>query len=302
MRQLTRPLRSGIGNQLVTIEVGEEKQQFSVHQDLLTASSKFFKAAFEGDFREATTKRIPLLDTTPQVVQEFLNWLYFRRLSSRNLILAYDAEAHKRSQWECCYCGKDCPGSEANKGKAGLPHSVQSTVDEKIDKLLLKFDLQSSLYVFGYRYDIRDLRRDCLDHFWYAFNVDPQRLPDWCELIWCMESLPITSPLFKFHIDLFVERYIARDYFMPNCPIDRALAQKVPAEFLFAVMNGLSNKQHGVGHEGLKALCGYHEHPQDEASVKACTNAQAESRSKKRKALDLEDKAHEINAAIKRAK
>lgn len=72
---MAAPSFTTISAKLVTIEVGsgEEIKRFSVHQELLTTSSKYFKSAFEGEFREAKQDFLPLLDVKPIQFQNFLD-------------------------------------------------------------------------------------------------------------------------------------------------------------------------------------------------------------------------------------
>jgi hypothetical protein len=51
-----------------------------VHKDLLVACSPYFKAAFEGRFREADEKTIHIADIKVETFKDFLDWMYFRRL------------------------------------------------------------------------------------------------------------------------------------------------------------------------------------------------------------------------------
>lgn len=72
--------RDGITNEFVNVEVGVDKEVFTVHKDLLTRCSPYFKVAFEGKFREATEKAIPIPHVTTTQFRLFLDWLYFQRL------------------------------------------------------------------------------------------------------------------------------------------------------------------------------------------------------------------------------
>lgn len=76
---LTR--NSNFGGELVTIDVGiDVKQAFHIHKGLLISESPYFKAAFEGEFCEAIEKRIHIADISPARFQDFMDWLYFRKL------------------------------------------------------------------------------------------------------------------------------------------------------------------------------------------------------------------------------
>ncbi|TLD18900.1 hypothetical protein E2P81_ATG01628 [Venturia nashicola] len=276
-----------IRSQLVTIEVGEEKQLFSVHQDLLTASSKFFKAAFEGEFREATIKTIPLVDTAPQQVQDFLDWLYFRRLP---------AETERDEQMKCRFCGSDCPtrSQSSNQGKdddllQAYPQflSLSADQEEALDKLFQREPLPL-LYVFADRYDIPALRRKIVDKLWYCFE-ESNTLPSFLSIAGVGSLLPTTSPLLRLWIDLYIDGYCMEDDASTTCSLELAARQKLPFEFIYAVMGGLSNQKFEEPRQGMKKLCAYHEHPQDETTITACTDEITKKRKKTRDYLNKEE-------------
>ncbi|KAF2431833.1 hypothetical protein EJ08DRAFT_165970 [Tothia fuscella] len=78
---LAPPLfRFNVSQDIVTVEIGPDREAFHVHKDLLTACSPYFKAAFEGGFKEAAEKSIHIDEVTPDIFKEFLDWLYSRRL------------------------------------------------------------------------------------------------------------------------------------------------------------------------------------------------------------------------------
>ncbi|THW11129.1 hypothetical protein D6D23_10523 [Aureobasidium pullulans] len=64
----------------VVLSVGPSKQEFTVHRELLCFYSDFFRAAFNGSFKEATEGRIELPDTQVDVFEIFQVWLYSRSL------------------------------------------------------------------------------------------------------------------------------------------------------------------------------------------------------------------------------
>jgi hypothetical protein len=66
----------------VTLLVGTEKKPHTLHKDLLCFYSEYFRAAFQGSFKEATELKIELAQTTETVFEHFQVWLYTRRLDS----------------------------------------------------------------------------------------------------------------------------------------------------------------------------------------------------------------------------
>ncbi|QDS76434.1 hypothetical protein FKW77_004376 [Venturia effusa] len=293
---------SGFGNQLVTIEVGEEKQQFQVHRDILTASSTFFKAAFDGEFREAKEKLIHLTDTAPTTFRDFLAWLYSRRLGVPELDDEDELEEN-----ECFYCGFNCPGKsidpeEVKKARGalaayeGFPQLSRQEEDKIEAALKPERNRFPCLYVFADRYDVHALRKAIMDDTWYYY----ERLssyPDWAFVLIASKNLPIRSPLCRYIVDQYVEHYDIEEEHARNCPIELGIRQKLPLEFVFTILNGLSVLKHHpkVSRSGRKPLCAYHEHPQDEASIQACAKARIEN--KKRK-LDLLEEEYDIEVEL----
>ena len=64
----------------VTLLVGPEKTVFTMHKGLLCAVSSYFKAALEGDFKEAQEQTIELSEDDPQAMKYFQLWLYTQEI------------------------------------------------------------------------------------------------------------------------------------------------------------------------------------------------------------------------------
>lgn len=56
--------------------MGEEKRVFIVPKELLYSVSDYFKAALEGNFKEATEQKVELPDDDPEVIERVLLWAY----------------------------------------------------------------------------------------------------------------------------------------------------------------------------------------------------------------------------------
>lgn len=63
-------------NTIVSLVVGKEKQVFKVQKVLLCSSSPFFRAALEGNFKEAAEQKIEFPEEQEDVVERFVLWLY----------------------------------------------------------------------------------------------------------------------------------------------------------------------------------------------------------------------------------
>ncbi|KEQ78320.1 hypothetical protein M438DRAFT_308161 [Aureobasidium pullulans EXF-150] len=64
---------------MVTLVVGKCENVHTVHKDLLCFYSDYFRAAFNGSFKEATEQKIKLPNVEPEVFETFQVWLYTRR-------------------------------------------------------------------------------------------------------------------------------------------------------------------------------------------------------------------------------
>ncbi|THY15521.1 hypothetical protein D6D00_09331 [Aureobasidium pullulans] len=64
----------------VVLIVGPSKEAYTLHKDLLCFYSDFFRAAFNGSFKEATERKIELPDLETNVFEAFQVWLYTQSL------------------------------------------------------------------------------------------------------------------------------------------------------------------------------------------------------------------------------
>lgn len=55
-----------------------------MHLDLLCFYSDYFRAAFQGSFKEASERKMELLGVTKDVFERLQVWLYTRRLDPVN--------------------------------------------------------------------------------------------------------------------------------------------------------------------------------------------------------------------------
>ncbi|KAL8917909.1 MAG: hypothetical protein Q9172_005640 [Xanthocarpia lactea] len=88
------PTYKGLTDEVVTILVGPEEEPFHVSKELLSSNSPFFKAAFEGSFKEAAEKTIRLPEDDPNVFPDYLLWLYTGNLRSSEADTAIQLDGH----------------------------------------------------------------------------------------------------------------------------------------------------------------------------------------------------------------
>ena len=69
--------------QIVSIEVGSEKETFRVHKDLLVSKSEFFRAALKDSWIESQNGSVTLADTKVPEFEIFVHWLYYNAIESQ---------------------------------------------------------------------------------------------------------------------------------------------------------------------------------------------------------------------------
>ena len=114
----------------ITLRVGPEKKLTVVHKDLLCGTSAFFAAAFESLFKEGQNQTMDLPDEDPEILDQFLEWLY----------------------------SKDFAGSHIFWGK-DFKRRFLTTVD--IDHVI-------KLYLIAEKYHVEQLSRSAIDVFFEA--------------------------------------------------------------------------------------------------------------------------------------
>jgi hypothetical protein len=81
---------SVFGSEVARIEVGPDREPFTIHVELLCFRSPFFRKALKGSFQEAQTRVMPMPDDDVDAFSRFELWLYsghilgkFDRVQSR---------------------------------------------------------------------------------------------------------------------------------------------------------------------------------------------------------------------------
>ncbi|KAI9681751.1 MAG: hypothetical protein M1829_000496 [Trizodia sp. TS-e1964] len=72
-------------NETVTILVGPERCKFLVHKDVLVRKSPYFKAAFDGAFKEADSGTLSLPEDDVETFRRFISYIYSGLILSDNL-------------------------------------------------------------------------------------------------------------------------------------------------------------------------------------------------------------------------
>ncbi|EXJ57330.1 hypothetical protein A1O7_07677 [Cladophialophora yegresii CBS 114405] len=69
------------GNEVVSIVVGNQQQEFTIHKNPICAASAFFQTALTSNFIEGAAQKVTLPEEDPQFSQLVYNWLYSGRVA-----------------------------------------------------------------------------------------------------------------------------------------------------------------------------------------------------------------------------
>lgn len=144
------------GERVVTIRVGSRKTIWRLHENLLSSTSEFFRAAFNGGFMEASSDVLDLPEDDPQAFELFVRWLYARAMNPPETTTT--------------------PNTSVNSRVTTPPFFNQlfpSTTPPPIQDLL-------RLYVLASKLMIEELENSCTDTASWYFRVGTlgQRRPD----------------------------------------------------------------------------------------------------------------------------
>jgi len=227
---LTR--RSRKSAKFANVLVGTEQAKFTVHEDLLTHHSPFFRKALQGSFKEAEDKTVTLTEECPKIFEFFMHWLYYNRLPADN------DTADLLDMWEGEGEGEDDDSEEDTKTK-NLIH----------------------LYIFCDKYDVRGLRIAAINELClYMEDRDLwPNLPNHSLITLAFEKLAEDSPLCRYLVDVHCH-YAGSDNKIANEP------SRYPQPFVTNVLRRYAEYLHGdhMIDDDLD-LCNYHEHENPQA-------------------------------------
>lgn len=257
------PSFKDIGNETITLEVGVSKTRHVVHRDLLIKESPYFKAMFEGPWKDGTGGIVPLQLADSAVMPFFLDWLYFRQMpdySNREIGPGSDS---------CLNCGQQCVSLV---DKDDLPFDLENLTDEEDARLEVvindpEIDQNLHLYVFADQYDFPVLRKALVQDKWWDL-IENEDMPFYASVIKCFRHLPAHSPMSRLLMDAYVASWAAKDDSI--CPYEMKLRVKLPSNFTFMLAAKLGMKATNPQPPYIGPVCEYHEHPQDDQARRAC--------------------------------
>jgi hypothetical protein len=156
-------------SKFAAIVVGPKKARFTVHEELLTYHSPYFRAALTGGFKEAEDKAVTLSEERVPIVEFFVHWLYYQCLpNADDPIDLYDA-------W--------------NDGEADGELMTSNLIE---------------LYVFGDKFDVPGLKSQAMtDLFKHIEDVEGTELPSADAIRFAFGNLPEHAPLLQFLADTY---------------------------------------------------------------------------------------------------
>lgn len=229
-------LRREVASSIVEINVANEKTYY-VHKSLLTKESKYFKAALEGDFREARENRVKLEEVDVKTFSIFVDWLYTSRLEV--------AEVKPNN----------------------LSRNPVVWDDDRDLEMRARIGQHMNLYIFGDAHDIPALRRSTVDSLFNCFNHFNTVLPTRKLITHAFAHLPRSSPLIQMLID-FSCRYEGVECDDDLREHEDAAVDELPIRYLAAlyVRHQYIAAKLDAGEWDLDydiVLCDYHEHTDD---------------------------------------
>ncbi|KAK5136982.1 hypothetical protein LTR08_001489 [Meristemomyces frigidus] len=71
-----------VDDDFITISIDKDTQKYKVQRALLTSASPWFETALGERFQEGQTRTLRFPGTSPDVVQAFIHWLFYRNLNA----------------------------------------------------------------------------------------------------------------------------------------------------------------------------------------------------------------------------
>lgn len=253
------------------IEVGEARQKFNVHLDLLCKHSTQFEATLQERNIDEAQKSLLLPDVTVDTFNHFLDWLY-----SGNVLSTF----RFTGELKCLNCD-DCSGEVPQTERAALLEPFSQEEEQGLEKLpdrVFNLYAEFPLYVFAHQYNVSALRQAIVDQSW-RFYRKIRKYSWFGAVIALSRRLPASDPLLRLISDNLISSQPPNHAFC--CPNEARLVQKLPSSVLCKVWLGCA-----MENVELRSLCHYHEHAQDEVTVNSCRDNRKETRKRKRAEFD----------------
>lgn len=258
-----------ISGEVVTLEVGASKSRHTIHRDFLIKESRYFRAMFEGPWKEATGGTIPLPLANPAIMPYFLDWLYSGLLPSD--------DADNVGGESCSNCGKNCKEGRDRAAPTLNPDELTEDDNNRLEAIIeTLYDSHADLYIFADQFDFPRLRQALINLRW-GVVIGLGAIPSYSHIIKSFRQLASSSPMCRLLIDAYVFHW---DPSWDTCPVERELRSKLPSIFNFLLVAKLGEKGQNPQPPYIGPLCDYHEHAKDESSMAACAKALSDAKDK----------------------
>lgn len=184
---------------IVTLVVGEEAVEFHACESIL-CSLPFFRAAFQGGFREAAEKKITMPEDEPETLAALIEFLY-----NGNYTYAYDPRTTKRS--DSAVTTRVSPVADLPEGEFHV--RVYATATKYSCQPLVKVAAKNFMYILLQLKDIDVVR------YWKTAYENGLFISDWED----DDSLTgFRTGLGKLLKDLYVAHREEMDKTFAECP------------------------------------------------------------------------------------
>ncbi|KAF2142520.1 uncharacterized protein K452DRAFT_20115 [Aplosporella prunicola CBS 121167] len=243
---------NSISEERVIVRVGIGGQVFRIHRDVLCQCSPNFRAALQGNFREAT-EGLVLEDVSVDTFKVFLDWAYMGTVP--------DWPDHSFiCSCKCCTADKSsCVHDEATL-MSGDPVSLEALDLEAHYRTRTAAEIMDA-YIFAYQYDIRHYRNDLFDAIHAAYQYGDS-LPSYSIVLKAFEHMAPSSPVCRYLIDVYARNYdrSSDDGHRHELIIRRHLPNDFLLPLLLKKMDGCDEKYTPWDED----YCRYHEHSEGE--------------------------------------
>ncbi|KAF2841544.1 hypothetical protein M501DRAFT_1014342 [Patellaria atrata CBS 101060] len=225
-----RPLFKAMKQEIVQVKIGDDGPVFNLHRDVLCSQSKYFRNAFEGEFREKDDGVIRLQDVSVKTFETVMNYVYYGELLK--------PDSKSRSNNPSHVTGRARSGDKSDSEKVEhaperqRPRGVDWDPGELVD-----------LFVFGDEYDMRGLRAKVMTVWTEQDAREPfgaiYRTIHAIAVDRAFERLPKNSTLCRYLTDLVA--YACTTKAFGNKEDERSLLEQLPSELLVNVVLTISS-------------------------------------------------------------
>ena len=247
--------------------MGDDRQQFDLHKELICSRSLFFEAACRNGFKEAAEGKVELPEQEAPTFQYFVHWLYSSRLGGYH-DTGFSAAAMKEYKESTALAESthNRHGGVENQENAVMARRVEEKAIHTATVREYPFLQLVALYVLADSLQVRGLKDEIVTKLFeiYAMNKNVSKLY-WDPVTafnLAYEKLPDSSPLREFLVALHVYKMKAES---------KANRSMYNHEFLCdaldEVLRNWKNGPKPPKWDDAFTVCAWHEHDVEKCSV-----------------------------------